>query len=273
MQSIRHNIRHYVVVVCPHSTKCLVTWGISILLGVYTALDTDIVLVIIGNLEILWAVQEYVVSHVKDLRIQGIPGGPNGHQEQNVCVCMCVRVCVCVCVCVYSDWLIIGEYKVKPQWSTTASHGMAKTKNKKTNKKHCQIMKLFKTLICCQREKHTGKWQVLKFYVCSSPESLFLNIYSKGTYTQMNSSRDMNKNPAPSWARTWQRVPRTLNAAGTLAHPGSWENWWVEHNICSKKPRRSCASSRTKETCPTSGWGSFLSGPALSHHGLRLRRP
>ena len=37
-------------------------------------------------------------------------------------------------------------------------------------------------------------------------------------------------------------LPLTLHSAGTLAHPGTWDHWWVECNICSKKPRGSCAS-------------------------------
>jgi hypothetical protein len=49
-----------------------------------------------------------------------------------------------------------------------------------------------------------------------------------------------------SWAQSQLRAPRspeTLHTADTVAHQGSWDHWWVELNISSKKPRRPCASS------------------------------
>jgi hypothetical protein len=37
-----------------------------------------------------------------------------------------------------------------------------------------------------------------------------------------------------------------LHATGILAHPGSWDHWWVEHNIGSKK-HRGDFTNRTRE--------------------------
>jgi hypothetical protein len=35
-----------------------------------------------------------------------------------------------------------------------------------------------------------------------------------------------------------QGPQRTLHATGALAHPGSWDHWWMESNICSKESSR-----------------------------------
>ena len=61
--------------------------------------------------------------------------------------------------------------------------------------------------------------------------------------------------------RRYHHPQRTLHAAGTLAHPGFWESLMsvlqnlFQNNLGVLVP----AGKGTKETCPTSSWGSFLS--------------
>jgi hypothetical protein len=43
---------------------------------------------------------------------------------------------------------------------------------------------------------------------------------------------------------------RTLHATGTLAHPGSWDHWCMEHNICSKTTCRGLCQQEQRHRKP-----------------------
>ena len=67
-------------------------------------------------------------------------------------------------------------------------------------------------------------------------------------------------------SRGSQGPQRTLHTAGTLAHPGSWDHWWVEHNICSKKPRdKGNLPNQLVGTSPAPSW--VWPQQALEHPG------
>ena len=61
-----------------------------------------------------------------------------------------------------------------------------------------------------------------------------------------------------------QTPQRTLHTAGTLAHPGSWVHWWVEHNICSKTHGGFCARRNRDKGNPFDQWLGFIQDGASS---------
>jgi hypothetical protein len=45
-------------------------------------------------------------------------------------------------------------------------------------------------------------------------------------------------------------IMRTLHAASTRAHSGSWDHWWVEYNICSKTIQRGLGQQKQEQRKP-----------------------
>jgi hypothetical protein len=66
--------------------------------------------------------------------------------------------------------------------------------------------------------------------------------------------------PVPPWAQTVPQSPEDSPAAGTLAHPWSWDHWWVECNICSKTTQRDLCQQEQGYRRPARPMSGVLSG-------------
>jgi hypothetical protein len=78
----------------------------------------------------------------------------------------------------------------------------------------------------------------------------------RGSYSwdvkENNKEKQMNLLCEPS--RGSQGPQRTLHTTGPLAHPGSWDHWWMEPNICSQESRRVLCQQEQEQRNP---WDSF----------------
>jgi hypothetical protein len=95
---------------------------------------------------------------------------------------------------------------------------------------------------------HTGSWYHLWVECTTSvPKQLGVACASKNrdtgnphTHKQVLGFTPVGSSPVPPWVQTRQTVPcpqRTFHATGALAHPGSWDHWWVEKKKISYQNR------------------------------------